>query len=57
MLFLSYICLIYHYISETKLISLPLVLLGIYLINLILNAYEYKFKSFIVELFGLAIEP
>ena len=45
--------ILYHYFTNTSLISFPLILTGLYLINLLINSNEEKFISFTLDMLGL----
>lgn len=52
---LSLCCIdvLYHYFSGTSMISLPLIMTGLYIVNLLINSNEEKFISFTLEVLGL----
>ncbi len=44
---IGFVNLIYHYIANVKFITLPAILVGLYLVNLLITAYEDKFIMFV----------
>ena len=57
MLCLIYGAIVYHYFVELQIISLPAILMGVYVVNVVINTYEAKFVQFMLELFDMKIAP
>ena len=45
--------ILYHYFTHTSIISFPLILTGLYLINLLINSNEEKFISFTLDVLAI----
>ncbi len=52
-LVLCYINVMYHYIDQNKLVTLPAIFAGLYVLNLFLNSYEEKFVQTMLDLLSL----
>ena len=57
MLCLIYGAIVYHYFVDLQIISLPAILMGVYVVNVVINTYEAKFVQFMLELFDMKIAP
>lgn len=53
LIMLIYANILYHYFSGSSLLSLPLVLVGLYAVNIFINANEDKFVEVVYELLAL----